>query len=121
MIGRTDKNDGRLRCWLPESVRWIREALSHAAAHRESEEGVPSSASMEMVKILERELGWFVGRKPRKVLRIEFREKDEWVYDEVLKLVEAKRAMGIKDVTINFEAARLMKAALLGSGKGASV
>lgn len=106
-------NEGRLRVWLPLTKRWIREALGHKVATREDCQGVPSSISSEVVRILEEELGWFMGRRKKKILRVEFREKDEWVYDELLKLVQSKKDLGYKDVTVNFEVARLLKSSLV--------
>ncbi len=53
-------------------------------------------------------------RKTRRLV-IVFREKDEWILDEFEKLVERKKDMRIK-TSANFEAARLLKFALLGGG-----
>lgn len=113
MNKRSEKNEGRLRVWLPESKRWIREALEHLSTYREAHDSIPSSVSLEVVNILERELCSFMGRRRKKILRIEFREKDEWVYDEILEVVRAKKALGHGNVSVNFEAGRLLKAALL--------
>lgn len=119
MKGRSQPNDGRLRIWLPEKARWVREALSHSATMREMTEGIPSSISAEALRVLERALGGFMGRRAKKQLQIEFREKDEHILEEVKAIVAAKKAMGFKDVSVNFEAVRLMKAGLLAlQGRG---
>lgn len=47
-------------------------------------------------------------RRVKKILKIEFRQKDEYLYDEFIQLVENKKQMGIK-TSINFEGARLLK------------
>lgn len=112
MRKRLKDNEGRFRLWIPKQKRWIREALSHIVSMRESQEGTPSSISMEALRILERALEPFMGRKSKKIIHLEFREKDEWLYDEVLKLVKGKKEMGM-DVSINFETARLIKAGLM--------
>lgn len=119
MKGRKRPNEGRLRVWLPEQSRWVREALAHSAHMREAVEGVPSSISAEALRILERALGGFMGRRMTKRLTIEFREKDEYLLGEIKAIVEGKKAMGFKDVSVNFEVARLIKAGLLAvQGKG---
>lgn len=56
-----------------------------------------------------------MGRRLKKVLRVEFREKDEWLYDEITKLVTVKKEMGL-NTSLNFEVARLLKRGLLSEG-----
>lgn len=58
MTTRKSHNDGRLRIWLPEDKRWIRDALAHVEALNEHR-GFPSSISATAVSILEKELEWF--------------------------------------------------------------
>ena len=58
-VCRKEKNEGRLRIWLPKGKRWIREALESISAVRELNDGEPSSISSEALRILEKELSWF--------------------------------------------------------------
>ena len=56
-------------------------------------------------------------RRKKKVLRIEFRQCDEWLYDHIHQVVAGKKLLGLKDVSVNFEAARLLKRGIM-SEKG---
>lgn len=56
-----------------------------------------------------------MARRLKKSLRIQFREKDEWIYDEIHRLVKVKKDMGI-DASVNFEVARILKRGLSAQG-----
>jgi len=48
-----------------------------------------------------------------RILTVQIRHKDEWIIDELEKIVEVKRVMGIS-TSMGFEVARLLRKAIVG-------